>query len=117
MNKEYVKEVSKKAKKAIYDLIRMRRPYDYLVNNRSGVETLDLNESIDDFKDRTVKECREVSDLIWDLWEENQSNQDAVNYLTPLLYTYNLIVELGEHPTDVSNEQIEEYMKTIYPEL
>ena len=49
--------------------------------------------------------------------EENKDNQDAVDYLTPLLHTYNLIVELGDHPNDVSDEQIEEYLKTIYPKL
>lgn len=119
MNKTYTKEVSKKAKVAIYDLICMRRPYKYLVNqSSSGFSTVNLHGmSIDEFKDKTVEECREVTDLVWDLWEENKDNQDAVDYLTPLLYTYNLIVELGDHPNDVSDEQIEDYLRSIYPEL
>lgn len=118
MNKEYVKKVSKKAKEAIYDLIRMRRPYQYLVNQSSGFATVNLNGmSIDEFRDKTVEKCREVTDLIWNLWDENKDNQEAIDYLTPLLFTYNLIVELGDHPTDVTDVQIEDYLRTIYPKL
>lgn len=119
MNKEYVKEVSKKAKDAIYDLIRMRRPYKYLVSQSSfGFSTLNLNGiSIDEFRDLTVKKCREVTDLIWELWDENNNNQNAIDYLTPLLLTYNLIVELGDNPNAVSDEEIEYYLKEVYPQL
>lgn len=118
MDKEYVRKVSKKAKEAIYDLIRMRRPYQYLVNQSSDFATVNLHGmSIDEFRDKTVEKCREVTDLIWDLWEENQYDQDAVDYLNPLLFTYNLIVELGDHPNDVPDGQIDEYLRTIYPEL
>lgn len=119
MNKEYVRKVSKKAKDAVYDLICMRRPYKYLVSQSPlGFSTLNFNGmSIDEFRDLTVKKCREVTDLIWELWDENNNNQSAIGYLTPLLLTYNFIVELGDNPNAVSDEEIEYYLKLVYPQL
>ena len=72
MDKEYVRKVSSKAKEAIYDLIRMRRPYQYLVQlYKDGTATINLHGmSLDEFKDKTVEKCREVTDLIWDLWKK-----------------------------------------------